>query len=1019
MRQRQHRVITAAVGRVSVIEQLEGRRMLSVAEPNNSLATAVIVDAPGGFAGQQTFADVVNNADPVDYYRLNIPTTDFAKQSDLTVRLYNLSADLNVALVNDANNNGTEDAGEVVASSTKTGTQEDSFSDFLSRYRGPFFIKVLQAAAGNQSPYVLDLYNDAADDKIGPLARWLHGTGTHTITEGLNNTNDLQDLYFFPDLGTERGGRTTFSVRLESANPGNYHVDLLQDQSLNDTLVLLTTSHLLNGAQEIQNLTLPTVSNGYFYLRVLHSAPATDNYTLTTFSDWAGSTITTARDTNGGVDGRVQTFTDEVGTASGVTKLDPTDFYKLQVRDPGTAIDAIVTLDPGQSTSTFSLKEELIRDANNNGVVDAGEVITSASTNTGAGGQRAKIARSVAPGTYYLRVTGGPAADYTLDVQGDTAAPFNGEAPRYSTAKNLGTLAGQAYAGDAMTDGDADAYRFTLSRAAHVRFEITGYPMTAALLVDSNHDDVMNFGTAEQLGTFQESSPLTKDLPAGTYAIYTEFAGQASNYYITFTIDAAGNTAQTALDLGTLGAFSGVDDFVSNNNFFGTDVDFYKFRLASTATFTATLLADIGGDTRNVTLDLYQDNGGGSLSLVQEVISTGYSLLQRSLAAGNYQIKMSAAPTASANYQLGLSTGDNDDSIPEAKINRNNQKNPGDFADFTLSSGTDVDMVQVYIEAPSDKPETVAFDLDSRNGSNVNTVLRLFDAAGHQLAANDDGAAPGETSSGFSYLTYNFPAGTDQAYYVGVSSAGNAAYNPLTGGGDATGTSSGQYRLNISDVVAPLATGSIRGTVINDVNGNGVKDSIDSGIAGRTVWLDTDLDGVLDSSETRTTTDSSGNYTFSNLAAGAYKVREIRPAGWTQVLPSNNFGLNVTLAAGQNVTGKSFFIRSTPAGTASIAGSVFHDFNRNGVKDSGDTGIGSWLVWVDTDLDGVLDTNEQRMLTDGSGNYKFINLAAGTYKVREMLQSGFVQTTPSNNFGNNATLAAGQPITGKNFGVDN
>src|SRR6476660_963516 len=87
------RRLAAAIGRVSCVEELERRAMLSVAEPNNSLASAVRVDAPGGFACQQIFTDVVNDADPVDYYRLNIPTTDFAKQSDLTARLYNLSAD--------------------------------------------------------------------------------------------------------------------------------------------------------------------------------------------------------------------------------------------------------------------------------------------------------------------------------------------------------------------------------------------------------------------------------------------------------------------------------------------------------------------------------------------------------------------------------------------------------------------------------------------------------------------------------------------------------------------------------------------------------------------------------------------------------------------------------------------------------------------------------------------------------------------------------------------------------------
>ena len=62
---------------------------------------------------------------------------------------------------------------------------------------------------------------------------------------------------------------------------------------------------------------------------------------------------------------------------------------------------------------------------------------------------------------------------------------------------------------------------------------------------------------------------------------------------------------------------------------------------------------------------------------------------------------------------------------------------------------------------------------------------------------------------------------------------------------------------------------------------------------------------------------------------------------------------------------------------------------------------------------------EVSVLTDASGNYTFASLAAATYKVREVLQSGYVQTTPSNNFGISVTLAAGQTMSGKNFGVDN
>jgi serine-aspartate repeat-containing protein C/D/E len=175
----------------------------------------------------------------------------------------------------------------------------------------------------------------------------------------------------------------------------------------------------------------------------------------------------------------------------------------------------------------------------------------------------------------------------------------------------------------------------------------------------------------------------------------------------------------------------------------------------------------------------------------------------------------------------------------------------------------------------------------------------------------------------------------------------------------------------------------------------------------------------MDSGETRVTTDASGNYKFTGLAAGTYKIREVLPTGWQQTTPASNFGINATVSSGQAVTGKNFGARPTPAGTASIAGTVFHDFNRNALRDTGDTGISAWLVYVDSNNNGVLDTNEQRMLTDSSGNYRFVNLAAGTYKVREVLQSGFIQTTPSSNFGKSVTVTSGQAASGANFGVDN
>src|SRR5207245_121006 len=74
-------------------------------------------------------------------------------------------------------------------------------------------------------------------------------------------------------------------------------------------------------------------------------------------------------------------------------------------------------------------------------------------------------------------------------------------------------------------------------------------------------------------------------------------------------------------------------------------------------------------------------------------------------------------------------------------------------------------------------------------------------------------------------------------------------------------------------------------------------------IAGVTTFLDANNNGILDMGEATTTTDASGNFTFSNLLPGTYKPREVVPAGYrrTTALPAD-----IMLAAAQNVTGVLF-----------------------------------------------------------------------------------------------------------------
>jgi hypothetical protein len=87
------------------------------------------------------------------------------------------------------------------------------------------------------------------------------------------------------------------------------------------------------------------------------------------------------------------------------------------------------------------------------------------------------------------------------------------------------------------------------------------------------------------------------------------------------------------------------------------------------------------------------------------------------------------------------------------------------------------------------------------------------------------------------------------------------------------------YSFNIKGTVSGGNKGAIHGQVFNDVNGDGIENGSDTGLAGWTVAL---IDPSDNSVITTTTTSYNGYYAFLNLSAGAYRIRETPPAGWTQ-----------------------------------------------------------------------------------------------------------------------------------------
>ncbi|MEA2734389.1 MAG: hypothetical protein QOE14_840, partial [Humisphaera sp.] len=142
--------------------------------------------------------------------------------------------------------------------------------------------------------------------------------------------------------------------------------------------------------------------------------------------------------------------------------------------------------------------------------------------------------------------------------------------------------------------------------------------------------------------------------------------------------------------------------------------------------------------------------------------------------------------------------------------------------------------------------------------------------------------------------------GTDTTaapYSLAVSTVGlaNGTYTYY-----AQATDNGALGGNVVSTTNTAGAGSITGTVWNDANDNKIFDAGEGVLAGWTVFLDQNLNHVLDGGEVSTTSNASGVYTFSGLAPDTYFVTTTIPAGWQQTFPGAS-GQISSAAAGRGV----------------------------------------------------------------------------------------------------------------------
>ena len=454
-------------------------------------------------------------------------------------------------------------------------------------------------------------------------------------------------------------------------------------------------------------------------------------------------------------------------------------------------------------------------------------------------------------GTYYLGVSAFGNSGYDpVTGTGDISASSSGTFTLTLTELNVDpndqiseassvSVGGSATGFSIAPAGDVDMFEFTVTSGQQVGFDIDrGAASTlnsyirlfdaAGNQLDFNNDGG-NAGPAPEQSTLDSYLEHTF-ATAGTYYLGVSASGNSTYNPLTGTGDvASGSTGTFTLTLTDLNpdsndqiseAFSlSVGGSTSGFSIGTSDVDMFAFTVASgqqvafdidrgaASTLNSYIRLFNGAGT-----ELASNDDGNNNGLPPEQSTLDSYLEYTFPSAGTFYLGVSAAgnstysPISGMGDVSGLSTGDFTLSLTDLNPDPNDQISEafplivgGSAASASISPADDVDMFAFTVTSG----QQVAFDIDRGGASTLDSYIRLFNGAGTQLASNDtgnnNGPAP-EPSPLDPFLQYTFSsAGT---YYLGVSSAGNSTYSPVTGMGDVAGGSTGDFTLSLTNVTS-------------------------------------------------------------------------------------------------------------------------------------------------------------------------------------------------------------------------
>jgi hypothetical protein len=436
----------------------------------------------GVLNGSRSYQGFVGSSHPNDYYQ--VTQVNFGK---FIANMSGLAANANLQVL--------DSRGNVLANSTNSGTTAESVSVSLSP--GSYYLRVYQVSGDTN--YNLLVAQDFAGNTRA-TATDLHALTGMQMLSGYLGTGNTDDFY---KLSLTSVGTIMLGL---SGLPGGSGLQLLNSSGA----VLANATNPGSANQTLNQL----LTAGTYYVHVYQTGSGT-NYTLMASTNYAGNTLASAR--------QIGALTGNLNLAGYVGSLISDNFYEVVLTSAG-------YLSVGLTGLTGGAFLQIIKDANNNLVIDPGEVVTTAA-NLGTVGQSI-MGLPLAAGEYYVRVcSAGGEANYNLGITTDYAGQT------LAAARNAGTLTTtQIFNG--FVNGDAskvdcyngvnsqDYYSFTLKAPTTVGLGLGGLTADADLQLLNSSGAVL----ATSQNAFSEAETIIQALPAGTYyARVYHFLG-ATNY---------------------------------------------------------------------------------------------------------------------------------------------------------------------------------------------------------------------------------------------------------------------------------------------------------------------------------------------------------------------------------------------------------------------------------------------------------------------------------------------------------